>query len=86
MTMTRSQKQAQKQLEKRRAEQSTRPRCKVCGKPFLARAWDSETGQIKNPVTRTIQKHQQCAPAEWQRAYWRLQHWGKIKSKPKKKK
>lgn len=53
---------AQKQKEARQAEIVTRPRCAVCGQPFVKRA-------LNSPVTAMAGVHQKCDPAAWMAAH-----------------
>jgi len=55
-----SKRQAAAQKAARHEEFKTRPRCEVCGKPFIGRA-------ISSSVTLTAGVHQKCAPAKWMR-------------------
>jgi hypothetical protein len=57
---------AAKQKEKRHREiEATRPRCNICGKPFMGRA-------IASPYTLIIGFHQTCNPAKYVAEYRKL--------------
>jgi cytochrome c-type biogenesis protein CcmH/NrfF len=56
-----SKRQAEKQKEERHKEIASRPRCAVCGNPFIGRA-------IASRVTLAAGAHQTCDPARWMKA------------------